>query len=55
MSASFFTEWELLTIFECKDFQGPPKLNSRTGKDQIHFQGLSRAFKYGKNFKSLSR
>jgi len=55
MPVSFFTEWELLTILEFKEFQGPLKLNSKTFKDQIRFQGLSRAFETGKIFQGLSR
>jgi len=39
--APFFTEGELSTSLEFKDFQGPLKLNSRTFKDQIRFQWLS--------------
>jgi len=43
---------------EFKDFKGPLKLNSRTFRDQIHLQRLSRALKtetkFFKDFQALS-
>jgi len=45
--------WGLLTVLELKHFQTPLKLNSKTFKHQICFQGLSRALKNGKTFKNF--
>jgi len=55
MSASFFTEQELCTTsaFKASTFKDLLRLNARTFKDQIRFEGLSRALETGKKSRSF--
>jgi len=54
-TAPFFRQCRLLTILTFKHFQRPLKLNSKTFKYHICFEGLCRALKMDKNFPRLSR
>jgi len=40
-------------VLKFKDFQGPLTANSKTFKALLHFQGLYRSWKNGKNFKDF--
>jgi len=40
-------------VLKFKDFQGPLTSNPKTFKALFHFQGLSRSWKNGKNFKNF--
>ena len=40
-------------VLKFKDFQGPLTSNSKTFKALFHFQGLSRSWKNGENFKDF--